>query len=160
MSQELLRAYQELLRSPILRIAKDIPEVMPSLQHLAEGANPPITTFVDMVRHPQPPLKLLEVVKYFAKRDYHVAKKMPEQVALTLYYLTIVQAYLVYDEKLTAMSFEQLKAGIASRLTQLWLDAGSRAVFAAALESMELILQSTEDPEASAFPANFRYSGD
>jgi len=159
-NEKLLHDYQDLLRSPLLKIAEDIPEVLPALPNLADGADPPIKTFFDMMRHPQPPMKLIEIVKYYAKRDYHMAHQLPSEVALTLYYLTLVQAYLMYGEKITAMSYEKLKSGITRLLEQTWLDPGTRTVFQRAVDEMELIPEAGGDPEASEFSPDIRFTAD
>jgi hypothetical protein len=90
-------------------------------------AGPKIETFGDLMRHPRPPVGLLNWTKEFAKaaRD-HPDSPLPDEVASVLYLASIVAAMTRCGERLTRLGDDGLLHGLAWALKQTWLDESVR----------------------------------
>jgi hypothetical protein len=85
----------------------------------------------DLLRHPHPPIGLLEQLKAFAKAQaidpHHV---IPHEIAAVLYYAAIFAALLRCDRRITDLDNESLQRGLAQFLECTWLDEFTSALFA------------------------------
>jgi hypothetical protein len=97
---------------------------------LADGAVPPIRTFSDLLRHPAPPLDLLESTKRFAKlaRD-SPQSALPMEVAAVLYFGSIAAARNRCGKNISNLPDPQLRQGVQWVMAQPWLDHEIRALF-------------------------------
>jgi hypothetical protein len=84
----------------------------------------------DLLRHPQPPIELLEMLKDFAKAHVlHPHSPLPREIATVLYYASILVAMSRCDRQITKLDSDPLSEGVADLLRQEWLDDSMRALF-------------------------------
>jgi len=87
----------------------------------------PVATFGDLLRHPEPPVALLELVKEFAKASRGPGRRqLPPEVASMLYYLSIGIALLRCDHRLSSLSDAALQEGFHWASAQPWADEETR----------------------------------
>jgi len=95
----------------------------PSLDALAATEGPPIRTFGDLLRHPRPPIELLESTKEFAKRcRSRPEAPLPDEIATMLYILSIVAALTRCTRRITKLDDQGLRYSLDWALAQPWLD--------------------------------------
>ena len=89
-------------------------------------------SFAELLRHPRPPLPLLERAKRFAKAcRNHPDGPLPVEVATVLYFACIVVARLRCDgaPRISALDDAALVEGMSWALSQDWLDERTRELF-------------------------------
>jgi hypothetical protein len=94
-------------------------------------------TFRDLLEHPHPPLRLLNLIEDFAKqaaRDSDDAQL--RQVATALYYASYAARLTRCDNRTGALNAAELKAGFDWALSRLWLDEPTKKLIHEACESM------------------------
>jgi hypothetical protein len=112
------------LRTDLAGLAPQLGEKLADLFTL-DGR--PVATFGDLLRHPAPPLALLELVKEFAKTSRRPGRRqLPPEVASMLYYLTIGIAMFRCDHRLTRLSDPALREGFRWASAQPWIDEVTR----------------------------------
>ena len=80
-------------------------------------------TFGDLLRDPAPPLKLLEMLKAFAKANMlHPESSLPREIATVLYYAAICAALVRLGRRLSALPAASLRQGITLALDWDWVD--------------------------------------
>ena len=100
------------------------------VKRLAGAPDPPMHTFADLLRHPAPPLDLLEMTKRFAKRARRKPQgAVPEEVAGVLYFGSIFAAHARCGVRISDLGDENLRDGVRWVLAQPWIDQATRAVF-------------------------------
>lgn len=93
----------------------------------APSTGPPIRTFGDLFRHPQPPLELLHRVKRFAKSAIaDSAPMLPAEIASFLYYGAIAAAFVRAGARITTLNDDALAQGFHSLAAYDWIDDASR----------------------------------
>ncbi|HKI35290.1 MAG TPA: hypothetical protein VKA46_25760 [Gemmataceae bacterium] len=93
--------------------------------HMPDGR--PVATFGDLLRHPAPPVALLDLVKEFAKKSGRPGRgHVPPEVATMLYYLTIGVALFRCGHRLTRLDASTLREGFHWARSQLWADEATR----------------------------------
>jgi len=94
------------------------------LRLLTEAQGLLVKSFADLFRHPSPPVELLRLTKDFAKanRD-HPEAVLPREIANALYYASIAAALLRCGERITRLTNEELRQGLAWAAVQPWVDA-------------------------------------
>jgi hypothetical protein len=108
-------------------MGEDAQAAIADCQHASER---PLRTFGDLLSHPEPPLELLKRVKEFGKRhhrDPHSA--LPREIALFLYYASIVCALARCGKRITRLPDETLREGVEWFIGQPWISKASRALF-------------------------------
>lgn len=106
------------------------------LAELNAADGPRITTFRDLFVHPRPPLELLELTKQFAKRcRSNRDAPLPEDIATVLYLAAIVAAITCLGARITKLSNEGMRHGLAWALRQTWLDETIRALLERGVEA-------------------------
>ena len=86
-------------------------------------AQPPLETLGDLLRHPQPPLKLLEAAKRLARdnaKSEHRA--VPAEISTVLYLASIAAALLRHNQRITKSGDDVLRYGLELMLQRPWLD--------------------------------------
>ncbi len=76
-----------------------------------------------MLRHPQPPLKLLEAAKRLARdnaKSEHRA--VPAEISTVLYLASIAAALLRHNQRITKSGDDVLRYGLELMLQRPWLD--------------------------------------
>jgi hypothetical protein len=93
-----------------------------------------LKSFSDLFQHPAPPVELLELVKNFAKANVdHPESGLPDEIASTLYYLSIASALVRLDARISQLSDADLQRGLRWTAGQAWLDEKTRDLLAQAL---------------------------
>ncbi|HWE01529.1 MAG TPA: hypothetical protein VG326_03900 [Tepidisphaeraceae bacterium] len=86
-----------------------------------------IKSFNDLLFHPHPPIELLEMTKRFAKATHgHPDAIVPKDVALLLYYSSIMVALTRCGKRITGLSDHDLALGIRWALDRTWIDEPTR----------------------------------
>jgi hypothetical protein len=89
-----------------------------------------LTSFGDVLRHPSPPLSLLQLIKDFAKaKGVPGDSPLPREVATVLYYTAIILARVRHGSSITSLPDAGLLAALRWALLQHWLDPQVRELF-------------------------------
>jgi hypothetical protein len=108
------------------------PRIGERLRQWNAPGGPPLRTFSDALRHKHPPLELLELIHRFAKNCRQNADgPVPQEIATVLYFASIVAALVRCGRRITALDDDALRRSVDWALQQPWLDADTRALFAA-----------------------------
>jgi hypothetical protein len=112
-------------------LCADLADLAPRLgEELAGLRTPdgrPVVTFGDLLRHPAPPVALLERVKEFAKASRQPDRRqVPAEVATLLYYLAIGVALCRCGQRLTRLDDAALREGFRWATAQPWADEATR----------------------------------
>lgn len=106
---------------------------------LLEESAPDLQTFNDLLWHPRPPLELLRATKEFAKRAKHSRHStVPPEIALLVYYGSIVAGLLRLGRRITTLGDEDLRQGINWVVRQQWVEPRIRQLFRDALEHLRV----------------------
>ena len=100
------------------------------IEKLIADTDPPVRTFSDLLRHPKPPLALLQLVKECAKRSRdNPASPLPPEIWLLLYHGCITAALICWDERISSLSDDELRTGMSWGARQPWVDEATRNLF-------------------------------
>jgi hypothetical protein len=100
------------------------------LKDEAAAAGLLLMSFGDLLEHPQPPLKLLKMMKDFAKASrISPVGAMPREIATVIYFASILVAMAKRSRRITTLDDKALRDAIRWALAQPWLDGISRKVF-------------------------------
>jgi hypothetical protein len=81
-----------------------------------------LRSFADLLRHPNPPVELLVLVKQFAKSiSQHPDSPLPRQVANVLYYLSLSAARVRCGRRITELDDASFRQGLGWCLEQPWV---------------------------------------
>ena len=98
----------------------------------------PLARFVDLLRHPRPPVELLQWTKDFAKaHTVGGTDGMPSELAAALYYASILLARLRCNRRISELDDAALRKGGTWVMRQPWLDEETRQLISAGLSSLE-----------------------
>jgi len=116
----------------------DLGNLPPAVARRVEAATAPrgasLQTFADLLRHPSPPVDLLEMVKDFAKTNAdHPEAGLPREVAAALYYACIATAFVRLNIRITKLPDADLARGLLWAVEQPWLDAETQQLLQGAL---------------------------
>jgi hypothetical protein len=104
------------------------------LEAMAAAQGAPARSFADLLRHPSPPLELLEMVKDFAKTNAdHPENGLPKEIAAVLYYACIAAALLRLKARISKLPDADLGRGLRWAAAQPWLDEETKQLLARAL---------------------------
>lgn len=120
------------------------PQLPRRLEQLNGSGGPSVRTFRDLLGHPRPPLKLLELTKQFAKAcRNHPHSPLPDEIATVLYFLSIVVAMTRCGHRITKMDDPSLAYSLDWAVRQPWLDGSTRAILR---EGIEAVGSSAREP--------------
>ena len=109
------------------------PGVSGKLKTLTDASGLLLKSFRDLFQHPAPPVELLRLVKEFAKLNRDQPESLlPPEVASVLYYLSIAAALARWEERISALSDEELQRGFAWAMSQNWVDEPARELLRSA----------------------------
>jgi hypothetical protein len=113
---------EHLLQSPMqFDLAGLEPGVSGKLARLTESQGLLLKSFGDLLRHPLPPLELLELTKEWAKANRECPESsLPPEVVSVLYYACIAAALARLGKRITKLSDAQLQTGFAWSASQPW----------------------------------------
>lgn len=107
------------------------------LKTLTEASGLLLKSFRDLFQHPAPPLELLRLVKEFAKLNREQPESLlPSDVATVLYYLSIAAALVRWDDRISALTDDELRRGFAWTLSQGWIDEPAKELVNSASEML------------------------
>jgi len=94
-----------------------------------KGMSGSIRTFGELLGHPDPPVRLLELLKDFAKAHCsHPRSSYPTEVMKAIYYASIEAALLRAGQRITRLSDEELSRGLAMLVDRPWLEERTRGL--------------------------------
>ena len=97
-----------------------------------------LRSFGDLLRHPNPPLALLELTKEFAKRSlYSPCPAIPHDVARALYFTSIAAALSHCERRITTLNDDDIAAGISWALSCDWVTDDARTVLLAGIAEVQ-----------------------
>ncbi len=103
-----------------------------------QNVNPPIQSFLDAILHPSSPLLVLKRIKDYAKLSKEDDRiYLPEAIATTIYYASIVAAYVHHGEIITDLKKDIVIGGCKWAIDQLWMDAKILPLFKEGLQSFQ-----------------------
>ncbi len=98
----------------------------------AQGAR--CESYADLLRHPNPPPRLLELVKDFAKANAdHPENGLPKEIAAVLYYGCIAAALVRLKARISKLSDAELRRGLGWAVEQPWVDEETRQLLGRAV---------------------------
>jgi len=101
-----------------------------ALQNKSEFSGLPLRTYRDLFQHPRPPLDLLRLVKEFGKAQQAPSEAaLPREIALALYYTSILVARVRLGERISSLSDAALRQATDWLLAQDWVDESTRELF-------------------------------
>jgi len=101
-----------------------------------EGTRP-LKSFRDLLSHPSPPLRLLELTKQFAKACRNNPHgPLPDEIATVLYFLSIAVAMTRCGQRITKMDDRSLEFSLNWALRQPWLDEATRGILQEGLNAL------------------------
>ena len=107
------------------------------LRELNSTGDPALRTFGDLLHHPSPPLRFLELIKEFAKScRNHPRSPLPDEVATVLYFSGIVVAMTRCAKRITKMDDRSLQYSLNWALKQSWLDEATRGILREGLDAL------------------------
>jgi hypothetical protein len=96
-----------------------------------------VQSFNDLLFHPHPPIELLEMTKRFAKASHgHADAIVPKDVALLLYYSSILVALMRCGKRITGLDDAELASGVRWALDRPWIDEPMRKMLGEGLEKI------------------------
>ena len=127
---ELRAIWQHELESPLaFDLAGLPPDTASQLRLLCDAEGLLLKSLNDLLKHPTPPLKALELVKDFAKASAHSPHGvLPRPVAAVLYYACIAVALLRHNRRISQLTDRELEQGFAWVLAQPWMTDPTRAI--------------------------------
>lgn len=137
-ADELAAIFRHQISAPMLvDLGGFDPRTAARLKLLSEAQGLLLKSFADLLRHPSPPLELLELVKDFAKANLdHPESGLPTEIASALYYTCIAAALVRRDARISKLPDADLERGLAWTREQVWLDDPTRELLALALDKI------------------------
>ena len=104
---------------------------------LAGTVQPPVVSFGDLLVHASPPVELLRMVKEMAKRaEGSHEHPLPMEVASYFYFASIAAAQRRTGQRISSLSDDRVREGLAWLLGQAWLDGPARRIAETLREGM------------------------
>ena len=117
------------LSAPIRFDMRALGGVGRQIESLAEARGLVLKSFADLLNHPNPPLELLDMTRQFARRHLGGAESIiPREVAIVLYYASIVAARLRCGAHISKLEDGELLRGVTATLAHPWLDERTRTL--------------------------------
>jgi hypothetical protein len=80
-------------------------------------------SFGELLKHPQPPLELLKLIKEFAKKTLTSSPDLQfREIATALYYAAYAAGLMRHGRRIGKLSEDELTRGFAWAIKQSWLD--------------------------------------
>ena len=97
----------------------------------------------DLLRHPDPPVELLVLMKDFAKGHLcHPGSAFPPEISTYLYFASIAAALTRCEERITKLTDDSLRNALRWLIGQPWVDEPGRVLFSEGLDALN-------DPETT-----------
>jgi len=140
-TRSLERAIEEILAEPLHeRLAATPDREAEDLRELCQNQEPVIETARDLLRHPEPPIGLLILLKRAAKTCRESAPEQPcARTAKALYYAAIGIAWVRRHTIITTVDIKALRTRLAWAADQPWSDSEIRNLLRKAAEKAALV---------------------
>ena len=137
-AEELAAMFRHQMSAPVLMdLGSFDPRTAGQLKVLTAAQGLLLSSFADLFNHAQPPVRLLELVKDFAKANIdHPESGLPREIATALYYASIAAALVRLDARISQLPDADLQRGLRWTTGQAWLDEKTRALLEAALKKL------------------------
>ena len=115
---------------------------------LAQPPVAPLLTLGELLRHPQPPVELLKLVKRFAKmcrRDPQ--NPLPPELVMLLYYASIAASLVRLQKAISDLPPASLMHGLTWLAAQDWVDEEVKTLLTAAAVRLSSRAAPTEDEQ-------------
>jgi len=107
------------------------------LGSLAESEGLLLKSHADLLFHPHPPVELLRMTKDFAKAlSIHPGGPLPREVALVIYYASVVVALLRCRARISQQPDALLRDGLSSLVDQTWIGDPLRSLLQEGLDRL------------------------
>lgn len=129
-SGELAGILRHQLTTPLHVDLAGIASAAGQLREAAEARGLVLKSFGDLLRHPQPPVALLKMMKDFAKasgRSPNAA--LPREISSVIYFASIIAAMTRCSRRITKLDDGALRDAVEWALEQPWLDEVTHTVF-------------------------------
>jgi len=128
--EELAAVFRHQLSVPVqFDLAGLDPRIGEDVRLLAVSQGLSLKSFGDLFRHPNPPVKLLIMVKDFAKRtSLSPNSLLPSEIAKVLYYSAIAAAILRCSRRITNLNDASLRCGLEWAISLSWIDSDTRCL--------------------------------
>ena len=139
-----LRAmFDELLATPLKINLADLDSCLAEeVRAWCAGEDLAVKTLGDILRHPNPPLGLLRLIKDFAKANiHHYACPWPFEIARLIYYLTNAAAISRRSSSISKLTSAETRQGFMWAVQQPWVDENARQLLSDGL----VVLRSTRE---------------
>ena len=135
---ELADIWRHQLAAPLtLDLAETEADSANTIERLSNLSPAPLRTFGDLLTHPWPPLKILRLVKEFAKvRRSSKDSAYPAEIATALYYAVIALAMCRHGTQITQLGADDLRQGFEWAMELTWLDEPTRQLYSRALGTL------------------------
>ena len=137
-TDELAAIFRHQLSAPVVvDLGGFDPGTAAKLKVLADAQGLLLKSFGELLRHPSPPLELLELTKEFAKLNMdHSESSLPSEIAAALYYLSIAAALVRLETRISQLKDADLRRGMVWTSEQSWIDADARTLLAQAMQKL------------------------
>src|SRR5206468_3470867 len=120
------------------KLAANVAALGAEHRDFTETSGVEVATFRELYESPDPPLKLLELTKLFAKANQDVPESpIPRQIAVVLYYLSIAAALTRCGKRITSLSDAALEKGFKWALRQQWVVGRPAEMLPSALRAIQ-----------------------
>lgn len=135
---ELAAMFRHQMSAPVLMdLGGFDPGTASQLKALTAAQGLLLSSFADLFNHPNPPLKLLQLVKDFSKANLdHPESGLPREIAAALYYVSIAAALVRLDKRISQLPDADLQRGLRLTQAHAWLDERTKSLLAEALKKI------------------------
>lgn len=136
--EELAAVFRHQLSAPVqFDLAGLDPRLGEEVRLLAVSQGLLLKSFGDLFRHSNPPVKLLVMVKDFAKRTAISPNgPLPREIAKVLYYSAIAAAILRCSRRITKLNDASLRRGLEWAIRLSWIDSDTRDLLKSCLDAL------------------------
>jgi len=108
------------------------------LKALGAGENLLLNSFNDLLHHPHPPIELLMMTKDFARAiQNHPDSPLPREIALLLYFASIVVALVRCGRRITSFDDKTLRRSLEWFENQPWVEESMRSLLGEGLRWLD-----------------------
>lgn len=126
-SEELGEVLRHQLEAPLELEGPSPSDLSAAAKPGEDSASSEIRTLADIFQHPDPPLKLLDLAKEFAKSNRERPDSpLPPEVATVIYFAAIAAALVRCGSRITALDDKSIRAGLEWVRAQSWIDPQTR----------------------------------
>jgi len=132
---ELASILRHQLAAPLVGDLQSLdPQLPEKLRRIVSDGGPRPESFGDLLRHPSPPLELLELAKQFFKiHGDEKQEALPSEIAAVLYLASISAALVRCYQRISSLTNESLAEKLSWAKSKPWIDESIHRLFDEAL---------------------------